>query len=276
MSNPYTKDALTGRFVSAPESIKLPVAKIIHSLPCMDGDAHKIYSPEITSWRQERQCAWCGAVFKVKYPAQKMQRFCGKSCSANWRMSQPEIKAKVHNQEVAARRGISRSRWLRSGNRKALKELERITNLNPSTNPETRKKISLKLQAMKHKPSERGGNGHPMTLPQQIMKDALSGNWIAEYAISLGKRQPSFPTCYKVDLGNPDLKIAIEIDGACHHSRKELDAKKDQKLASLGWTVLRFWNQDILNWKNTGMPMDTYISTILKQNDIHLTASKES
>jgi very-short-patch-repair endonuclease len=102
------------------------------------------------------------------------------------------------------------------------------------------------------------------------MKDALAGNWIPEFSISLGKRQPGFPTCYKVDLGNPGLKIAIEVDGNTHHSRKTVDEKKDKKLVSLGWIVLRFWNKDILNWINTGMPTDTYISTTLKRHGIHL------
>tara|TARA_Y100000296_G_C5059076_1_gene198834 strand:- start:118 stop:681 length:564 start_codon:yes stop_codon:yes gene_type:complete len=185
-------------------------------------------------------------------------------------MSIPENVAKVHTPEVRAKRGESVSKWLNSGHPKALKQLERIANLDPMKDPEVRKKVSLILRKMKHKPSVRGGNGHGMTLPQRIMKDALLDNWIPEYAISLGKRQQGFPTCYKVDLANLDLKIAIEVDGTSHFSRKEKDKKKDAKLASLGWKVLRFWNKDILNWKNTGMKPESSISTILKQNGIRL------
>jgi hypothetical protein len=185
-------------------------------------------------------------------------------------MRVPEHLAKVHNPEVAKKRGLAKAAWFRRGSPLALKEMERITNLNPMSNLETRRKVSFILRKMKHKPSVRGGNGHPPTLPQQIMKDVLLGNWILEYAISLGGRQVNFSTCYKVDLGNPDLKIAIEVDGASHHARKELDKKKDLKLDSLGWKVLRFWNKDILNWKNTGMPTETYIFTTLKQHGIRL------
>ena len=246
----------------------LPVAKITYNLPCMNGDPRNIYSPMITSWRQDRQCAYCGNVFSPKYVAQKYQRFCGRSCSARWRMSQPEIIAKVHSPEVASRRGKSRSAWLRSGNPKALKELDRISKLKPMKNQSTRDKVSSVLKAMNHKPSVRGGNGKGMTVPQQLMIDVLAGNWIAEFSISLGKRQQGFPTCYKVDIGHPGLKIAIEVDGNSHYSRKEKDKKKDVKLASLGWTVLRFWNKDILGWIEAGMERGTHISMTLEQHGV--------
>ena len=264
------KDESSGQFKSIITDEILPVAKIIHSLPCMDGNALKIYNPEITSWQQERQCAWCGTIFRPSSVSQKLQRFCGRSCSAKWRMNTPEYKKKVHTKEVHARIGKKVSIWLKSDNPTAIKQIERIRALNPMSNPETRAKASVTLRKMKHKPSERGGNGHGMTLPQQIMMDALSGNWIPELAISLGKRKQNFPTCYKVDLGNIDLKIAIEIDGNSHYSRLEKDKKKDLMLVSLGWKVLRFWNKDILNWKDTGMNSASCISMILKQNGIHL------
>jgi hypothetical protein len=95
-------------------------------------------------------------------------------------------------------------------------------------------------------------------------------------AIGLGGRFPGYPTNYKVDLGNIETKLAIECDGHKHKSPKErlIDAKKGEKLASLGWTVLRFWNQQILEWIDTGMPMDSSISTIFKQHGIEVTALK--
>ena len=271
MSKQFTKDESTGRFVSRSTGETLPVAKIIHSLPCMDGDVRKIYDPPITSWRQERQCAWCGKVF-APTSGDKWRRFCGTSCSAKWRMNTPEHKAKVHTPDVHRRAGLAISRWRRSDDPKAKREMERITNLNPMSRPEVREKVSLKLRAMGHKPSVHGGNGNGLTVPQQILLDALGDGWIAEYALSLGQRTPGYPTAYKLDLANPERKINIEVDGPSHYSRKAEDQKRDAKVASLGWTVLRFWNRDILTWKSTGMPKDTYISTTLKQYDIHLSA----
>jgi len=69
-----------------------------------------------------------------------------------------------------------------------------------------------------------------------------------EYAISLGPRTEGYPTCYKVDIGNPTLMLAIEVDGNSHQmvSRHEEDQRREAKLADLGWQVLRFSNQTIL------------------------------
>jgi very-short-patch-repair endonuclease len=56
-----------------------------------------------------------------------------------------------------------------------------------------------------------------------------------------------FPPCYKVDIGEPTLKIAIEVDGMSHNSleRRKQDRKKEAFLRGLGWTVLRFSNREV-------------------------------
>jgi very-short-patch-repair endonuclease len=55
------------------------------------------------------------------------------------------------------------------------------------------------------------------------------------------------PFSYKVDLADTDLKLAIEVDGKGHlrPRMKILDAKKTTVLSSLGWTVLRFTNEEV-------------------------------
>ena len=116
----------------------------------------------------------------------------------------------------------------------------------------------------------RGGNGTGLTEPQAFMMDVLGAGWIAEFALSLGQRQAGYPTHYKLDLANPALKIGVELDGNSHYARKAQDEKKDAKLASLGWTVLRFWNRDILNWRDAGTPMESSISMILAQHGIRV------
>jgi len=93
----------------------------------------------------------------------------------------------------------------------------------------------------------RGGNGRT-TEPQRLLFEALGDGCEMEYAISLGKKVPGYPTCYKVDLAFPERRLAIEVDGPSHRYGKlrERDEKKVEKLASLGWRVLRFWNSEIL------------------------------
>jgi len=165
-------------------------------------------------------------------------------------MSQPDIKAKVHTPEVHARIGAKNSIWRKGNSPTAIKEMERIKALNPMSIPGVREKVSAILREMGHKPSVRGGNGKGLTVPQKFLLELLGGRWIPELAISLGAKQDGYPTCYKVDLGMPSLKIAVEIDGNTHFSRKSIDQKKDNKLSSLGWRVIRIKNPEVLKMKS--------------------------
>ena len=54
---------------------------------------------------------------------------------------------------------------------------------------------------------------------------------------------------YIVDFACPTFKIIVELDGS-QHGRDEnvrADAERTKRLESLGWAVLRFWNNDVQN-----------------------------
>ena len=96
----------------------------------------------------------------------------------------------------------------------------------------------------------RGGNG-TLTRQQKKLCQALGLPKSAmEYAIPTLKAKghfPSLPTAYKVDLAIPEVKLAIEVDGKTHKTKKWkfLDQRKTEILNFLGWTVLRFWNKEV-------------------------------
>ncbi|MDX8513627.1 endonuclease domain-containing protein [Mesorhizobium captivum] len=53
---------------------------------------------------------------------------------------------------------------------------------------------------------------------------------------------------YIVDFACPDKKLIVEIDGS-QHAHAEVsasDATRTQQLEALGWTILRFWNDDVI------------------------------
>lgn len=53
---------------------------------------------------------------------------------------------------------------------------------------------------------------------------------------------------YSIDFAMPDIKLGIEVDGALFHSTEEQvhsDRQRDQKLAQLGWTILRFTDKEV-------------------------------
>ncbi|WP_332306206.1 endonuclease domain-containing protein [Roseibium sp. Sym1] len=57
------------------------------------------------------------------------------------------------------------------------------------------------------------------------------------------------PICgYIVDFAAPAHRLIIELDGSQHGDRRGLqqDRERDRVLRSHDWTVLRFWNSDVM------------------------------
>jgi very-short-patch-repair endonuclease len=52
---------------------------------------------------------------------------------------------------------------------------------------------------------------------------------------------------YVVDFCSPRRKLIIELDGSQHLDQAEYDLERTKYLQSLGYRVLRFWNNDVLD-----------------------------
>jgi very-short-patch-repair endonuclease len=51
---------------------------------------------------------------------------------------------------------------------------------------------------------------------------------------------------YIVDFFSKDLKLVIEIDGEIHKFQKGKDKIREERIRNLGYSVIRFQNEDIL------------------------------
>mgnify|MGYP005862216865 CR=1 FL=1 len=51
---------------------------------------------------------------------------------------------------------------------------------------------------------------------------------------------------YIVDFYNKKLRLVIEIDGDSHNGKQAYDKKRQNRLESLGCTVLRFYDHDVM------------------------------
>ena len=54
---------------------------------------------------------------------------------------------------------------------------------------------------------------------------------------------------YIVDFCSLEKRLVIELDGGQHQQEREADAVRDQFIAKRGYTVLRFWNHDVIQNK---------------------------
>lgn len=104
---------------------------------------------------------------------------------------------------------------------------------------------------------EQGGKGHGLTVPQKILYDEIcqrielnldAGNWVCEYYIATKKKSP-YPTQYCIDIANPRLKIAIEVDGPSHRHPdvKKADKRKERFFRGEGWSIIRVKNKDVMD-----------------------------
>lgn len=186
----------------------------------------------------KKYCPTCG-----KLVEKKKNRFCSRACG----YKDPK------------RRRIS-SETMRKTNLRRRKILsERMTKNNPTKDPKVIEKMkqTKRINGTLHIwQGERGGNGS-YTEPQMLLAATLG--WEIELPVKLaehipkgGKREYTdangWPTCYKLDIGNRELKIGIEVDGKGHRwkYKKEKDKKKEDALKPLGWKVLHFTNEEIM------------------------------
>ena len=139
---------------------------------------------------------------------------------------------------------------------------------NPMSNTESRSKMRATLKKIGHQPIRKGGNGRLLPLPQIALLHALGNGWQAELAVPTRMRhlKIGYPTCYKLDIANLEMKIGIELDGSSHNSmeRKAQDLKKTDFFVSQGWSVYRISNQRALELYSTFTSVDTLLILLMK------------
>lgn len=90
----------------------------------------------------------------------------------------------------------------------------------------------------RHFSGQQGGNGQ-VTPQQTALAAALGEGWEIKFPIS------NHHTNWKVlveDIGHPRYKIAVEVDGGSHRSKKQKTRYmlKSDYLRVQGWQVIRF------------------------------------
>lgn len=90
---------------------------------------------------------------------------------------------------------------------------------------------------------ERGGNGQ-QTPQQDALLQALGEGWVGE--LGIGNHVTNWKVLV-VDIGHPEWKIAVEVDGHSHQTKKQKtrDSLKKKYLSKPGWRLIRFWNSEV-------------------------------
>ena len=136
---------------------------------------------------------------------------------------------------------------------------------NCMSSPEVREKVSATLRASGHAPKVRGGNGQ-LTEPQKRLLDRMGDGWVAEFAVPVSKHKSHcLPKHLKIDVAQPCLMIAIELDGQSHRSpnRRQQDSRKMTYLAQNGWFVFRITNQRAIELSSTCTSPDILLTSLM-------------
>ena len=198
----------------------------------------------------EKKCAYCGESFTHKSHGKKSAkiRFCSQSCSAKWRVRQPEIILSSRSEQKIEKLRVSTTKQMLDPVLRKMHS-DRMKLNNPMQMPGIIEKVSAKLKGRAFK--NRGGNGQ-LTIPQlSLWRELNLPESALEYPIATSSVKHLYqhiPGCYKSDIAIPDIFLSIEVDGMSHGTTKvkALDKLKTEVLNSLGWRVVRFTNKEIL------------------------------
>ena len=191
--------------------------------------------------RITKTCPICGGEFRFRSSGERNNRkrvFCSNHCAAKYRFTLPG-RRELFEAAIGPKRGTGHLPGRRNPANSA--HMKRIW-----ADPTYRARVMPKYQGKTF--LSRGGNGE-LTEPQKLL--AKMTRFPTEYAIRTAPvkgRFPSLPSCYKVDLADPFSMTAIEVDGNTHRLRKWrfLDARKTEILEALGWSVIRFRNEEVM------------------------------
>ncbi|MFC3650473.1 endonuclease domain-containing protein [Dyella humi] len=67
---------------------------------------------------------------------------------------------------------------------------------------------------------------------------------------------------YIVDFVCAEAKLIVELDGGQHAEQMEQDAERTRRLETLGYRVLRFWNDDVLT--NTDAVLEAILEVLAR------------
>jgi very-short-patch-repair endonuclease len=86
-----------------------------------------------------------------------------------------------------------------------------------------------------------GARSEAERLLHQLLRDANITGWKANYRVG----------GYRVDVGFPDAKVALETDGFAFHrgvNEFQVDRTRQNAIVLLGWQVLRFTWLDLTEY----------------------------
>lgn len=195
-----------------------------------------------TQWNSRPQrplltkaCEWCTDEFRTR---SAHQRFCGTSCANNWQGRRKTTHTCKVCEDVF--------RWSPSRTASGAYNVTYCSQPCRDADPEVHDRL-IQMGAMQNK-------SKTPTAPERILYrllDQMQIEW---------EPQHFFEAKFTVDAAIPSLKVVVQADGDYWHGRNladsemeprilrrvKYDRSQDAYMRTCGWTVLRFWESDLI------------------------------
>lgn len=185
-------------------------------------------SDECRESKWKKNCLFCKSSFT---PKDHRNEFCSKHCAAKSKMENPEIVRRMIAGKDLSKIGKKISASIMANH----KERKR------------RREFWKKIRPLGSGWKNYKGN-HTNAAEQLLLKHFP--NATHNFKVRTGRSSKlGFPHMYRLDLGFPNLKLDVEVDGCYHNDpiQKEKDSARDIFLKSLGWSVLRIPREKATN-----------------------------
>lgn len=222
---------------------------------------------EVKKKRVEKICKICGKKYEVQKYADKTSKYCSIKCrnkgiskTLNGRFKgekSPSYKGgKITKICKYCEKEFEVHRYRKNTANQCSHRCSKL-----DTSEKTRKQIAESIKKLQKENPKIHPNyilaqkGH-VTKIEKLVKDELTRK---ELVFEIQYRVLS----YWVDFAFPEIKLAVECDGERWHSTEEQilkDKKRDERLKSVGWTVLRFKDKEIIT--NTKKVIDKIERTV--------------
>lgn len=96
-----------------------------------------------------------------------------------------------------------------------------------------------------------------MTTAEEILWDALRNRRCG----AMKFRRQEKVSWFVVDFLCMEFGLVVEVDGPIHLKQKEYDQRREMEIEKLGWKILRFTNDEVINH------LDTTLERILQERN---------
>ena len=97
----------------------------------------------------------------------------------------------------------------------------------------------------------------------QTLHEGILWSYLKNKGVGIKFRRQHSVGSYILDFYFPEKKLGIELDGSQHLENKEYDKERDNYLREKeGITLIRFWNNDLMNMQGVIMKIREIINNL--------------